>query len=226
MFARLRIVVPDRPGSLGAVASAIGAAGADVDMVDVLASEYGRATDDVRVRVSNGAHLERLVASLDALGGVTVTAVTAPVSPDTVQGELELIRTVVQSPSIQILADQAAGSLGMEWAATCRVTDPATSTVAASSVGGPAVGTVIEHPVRLGMLPKDHDLPHPRKSEDTSSAVALVPLRDGEWSMVLARGGVDFHSSEIHRLGELGKILGALMVIDVRLPSDTSVSAN
>ena len=39
---KLRLALPDRPGSLGAVASAIGFAGGDIRSLVVLKSEEGR----------------------------------------------------------------------------------------------------------------------------------------------------------------------------------------
>ena len=45
----LRLVVPDRPGILGAVATALGAAGIDIVSVDVLERGGGLAVDDIVV---------------------------------------------------------------------------------------------------------------------------------------------------------------------------------
>src|SRR5664279_589072 len=75
VLARLRISVPDRPGSLGRVTSAIGAAGGDIAKVDVLESESGRALDDVFVQVRDLAHLDRLSRTLQSLTGVTIHGV-------------------------------------------------------------------------------------------------------------------------------------------------------
>jgi len=44
---RLSISLPDRPGSLGLLASAIGAAGGDIRGLVVLKSEDGRGYDDI-----------------------------------------------------------------------------------------------------------------------------------------------------------------------------------
>src|SRR4051812_29652225 len=45
----LRLVVPDRPGILGAVATALGAAGIDIVSLDVLERAGGVAVDDIVV---------------------------------------------------------------------------------------------------------------------------------------------------------------------------------
>ena len=47
----LRLVVPDRPGILGAVATALGDAGIDIVSVDVLERGNGVAVDDIVVEL-------------------------------------------------------------------------------------------------------------------------------------------------------------------------------
>jgi len=48
---RLNVSLPDRPGSLGLLASAIGAAGGDIRGLVVLKSEDGRGYDEITVAV-------------------------------------------------------------------------------------------------------------------------------------------------------------------------------
>lgn len=72
---RLQVVLPDRPGSLGAVASAIGFAGGDIRGLVVMKSEDGRGYDDITVAVP-GSDPSDLVGVLTAIGGVEVLSVT------------------------------------------------------------------------------------------------------------------------------------------------------
>ena len=72
---RLQISLPDRPGSLGLLASAIGAAGADIRGLVVLKSEDGRGFDEVTVAVP-GTDPSDLVEVLGSIGGVEVISVT------------------------------------------------------------------------------------------------------------------------------------------------------
>ncbi len=73
---RLEISLPDRPGSLGLLASAIGAAGADIRGLTVLKSEGGRGYDEVTVAVP-GSDPTDLIEVLGAIGGVEVISVQA-----------------------------------------------------------------------------------------------------------------------------------------------------
>jgi hypothetical protein len=72
---RLQIVLPDQPGSLGAVASAIGFAGGDIRGLVVMKSEDGRGYDDITVAVP-GSDPSDLIEVLTAIGGVEVLSVT------------------------------------------------------------------------------------------------------------------------------------------------------
>ena len=71
---RLQITLPDRPGSLGAVASAIGFAGGDIRGLVVVKSGDGKGYDDITVAVP-GSDPTDLVQVLSAIGGVEVISV-------------------------------------------------------------------------------------------------------------------------------------------------------
>jgi ACT domain-containing protein len=73
---KLDISLPDRPGSLGLLASAIGAAGGDIRGLVVLKSENGRGFDEVTVAVP-GSDPTDLLEVLGSIGGVEVISVTA-----------------------------------------------------------------------------------------------------------------------------------------------------
>jgi len=73
---RLNVALPDRPGSLGLLASAIGAAGGDIRELVVLKSEGGRGFDDITVAVP-GADPTDLIELLNSIGGVEVISIDA-----------------------------------------------------------------------------------------------------------------------------------------------------
>jgi hypothetical protein len=72
---RLSVSLPDRPGALGLLASAIGAAGGDFRGLVVLKSEDGRGYDDITVAVP-GSDPTDLLNVLGAIGGVEVVSIT------------------------------------------------------------------------------------------------------------------------------------------------------
>ncbi len=71
---RLSIALPDRHGSLGLLASAIGSAGGDIRELVVLKSESGRGFDDITVAVP-GSDPKDLIDLLNSIGGVEVISI-------------------------------------------------------------------------------------------------------------------------------------------------------
>ena len=72
---RVQLSLPDRPGSLGAVASAIGFAGGYIRGLVVLRSENGKGVDDITIAVP-GSDPTDLLNVLGAIGGVEVISIT------------------------------------------------------------------------------------------------------------------------------------------------------
>jgi hypothetical protein len=68
----LRVSVPDRPGALGVMASAIGAAGGDITAVDVVEREASSAIDDVLIETTDAASAAAILSAVSALAGVVV----------------------------------------------------------------------------------------------------------------------------------------------------------
>ena len=68
---KLEVSLPDRPGSLGAMASAIGFAGGDIRGLQVINSENGRGFDEVTVAIP-GSDPTDLLNVLGQIGGVEV----------------------------------------------------------------------------------------------------------------------------------------------------------
>ena len=72
---QLTVAIPDRPGSLGLLASAIGAAGGDIRALAVVQSEDGKGYDDITVAIP-GSDATDLLNVLGAIGGVEVLSIT------------------------------------------------------------------------------------------------------------------------------------------------------
>ena len=70
----LKIALPDRPGSLGSVASAIGFAGGDIRKFTVVSNEGGKGIDDVVVAIPVTDPTD-LLNVLNQIGGVEVLSI-------------------------------------------------------------------------------------------------------------------------------------------------------
>src|SRR5665213_316265 len=74
MLYLLRVSVPDRPGALGALASAIGEAGGDITAVDVVERGLSAAVDDVLVETPDATSADTILAKLSALPAIVIEA--------------------------------------------------------------------------------------------------------------------------------------------------------
>ena len=72
----MQVSLPDRPGSLGTLASAIGSAGADIRGLEVLKTVDGVGYDQIIVAVP-GTDASDLVEILNSIGGVEVLSIEA-----------------------------------------------------------------------------------------------------------------------------------------------------
>jgi ACT domain len=70
----LRVSVPDRPGALGALATAIGEAGGDITAVDVVERGPTSAIDDVLVDTADAASASAILAKLESLPKIVIEA--------------------------------------------------------------------------------------------------------------------------------------------------------
>lgn len=202
MLARIRVSVPDRPGSLGRLATALGAAGADIAQVEVLEAEGGRALDDVHVNVRDLAHLDQLGTVLAAVPGVTVVGAQHPAPPTNGHAELELVAQVLARPerALQTLVDGAPGAIGGHWAAAVEYTEDGTARgVTAVSTRCPGPEAVpLDFPLRLAAL-----------SWPAVAGGALAPLVGTPLGLAVVRDtGPAFHRSELWRLEQVGRVVG------------------
>src|ERR671927_213592 len=72
----MRVRLPQRPGSFGRVASAIGETGAILGAIDLVRVEGGNVVRDVTVACADVGHGERVVEAIRALDGVSVDSVS------------------------------------------------------------------------------------------------------------------------------------------------------
>ena len=68
----LRVVLPDRPGSLGSVASALGAAQADINAVEIVEKGDGFVIDDFMLSLPAGHRPDTLVTAWRGQGPIAV----------------------------------------------------------------------------------------------------------------------------------------------------------
>ena len=73
----LRVVLPDRPGSLGAVATELGRVDADILAMEVVERGSGYAVDDIVVGLPSGRQPDALITAAERVAGVSDVDVVA-----------------------------------------------------------------------------------------------------------------------------------------------------
>lgn len=123
----LRIWLPDRPGSLGQVASIIGSAGADIVGLDVLESSEHVAVDEFALVVASDVNIEAITKSINDLDGFFVEEVrNVGAFPDPRTDALELAEAICNATSpaqcYKLITDHLLGEFICDWTALCSKT--------------------------------------------------------------------------------------------------------
>ncbi|MGW0805899.1 ACT domain-containing protein [Nonomuraea sp. NPDC002799] len=198
MLLRVRLALPDRPGSLAQVTKVLGAAGADITQVIVLDRGAGQAVDDITVFCPDSTPKEALVKSLQSVEDVTVVSIwTTREAPGTYP-ELEVLKyiTTAGDRALTTLIDSLPVLFSADWAATA-----AEQGVVYASWRAPQdLSLPSETPSRPTAMTLDGDL-----------HVIYAPLPPLALTLLLARSeGPAFHRIEVHRLTRILEIFLSL----------------
>ena len=205
----LRLVVPDRPGTLGAVATALGVAGIDIVSVDVLERGNGVAVDDIVVELPADRVADSLITAATAVPGVQVESLRPFAGPLDTHRELDLLEALAPAGegTAKVLAAELPRVFRSGWAVVLagggNGADPTllAASDAAPSLEGVAMPWLPLHsPV---LLPSDGDWV-PRRWQEMAVEMMAAPLDPDGTAVLLGRsGGPAFRRSELLRLAHL-----------------------
>lgn len=201
----LRVILPDRPGSLGAVATSLGAAGADITAVEIVERGPGHVIDDFMLSLPADARPDSLVTACAQLDDVEVMWVSVYPEHWGLHADVDLLEEMLAAPedAHALFAEAAPTVFHATWAL---VLDQATGAVTHRSPLAPDAGLDTARlgdlgAARAGALPADwyagwgeHEL-------------AVAPLPGGA-AIVLGRPGPEFRASEVARLRHLAQVAG------------------
>jgi hypothetical protein len=211
----LRLVVPDRPGILGAVATALGDAGIDIVSVDVLERGNGVAVDDVLVELPEGRLPDSLITAAQAVPGVQVESMRPFAGPLDTHRELDLLDALAhaaEGTAGKLLAAELPRVFHSGWAVVlaCDPRDGCAG-VAASEAAPGFEGLVLPWmPLTAPRLLPSEEEWLPRRWRDMAIEMMAAPFGPGH-AVVLGRsGGPAYRRSELLRLAHLTGIAGTV----------------
>jgi hypothetical protein len=188
----LRVELPNVPGSLGRLATAIGAAGGDIEAIEIVEKGLdGTDVDDVLLEMVEGAMPDSVVSACNAVEGVRVLWISRYLAGGGLFPDLEVVESLTQGPETALdqLVELLPVAFRCEWAARL--------------VRGPA-GVVVEHASEGA--PTDLDL-KPGSGLDRQvvgdDLVAIAPAGHKKVVVLGRRGGPEFLDSELARLAHL-----------------------
>jgi hypothetical protein len=202
MLLRLRISLPDRPGTLGRITRTLGAVGADVLQMTVLEREGGRALDEFTVAWAGGLpDDDRMTAGLETIQGVRVEAIWTTSEPPGAFPDLDVLGHVTANPqrAIVTLADAAPGIFSADWSAVARA--DATREIVHASWRAP---DPLDPPAFVPLRPRGF-------TAADGVHFAATPLGETGLVLLVARAvGPEFHRAEVLRLTLLTEVAMAI----------------
>lgn len=215
MLYLLRVLLPDRPGSLGAVATALGDTGADILGVDVVERAGGVAVDDLTVELPSGRPPDVLITAAEAVEDVQVESVRPHSGRLDTNRELELIEEITAAPErgLDLLAAGVPRIFRAGWALVVIREDGEARRLAESPASpetraGDLPWLPLAKPVVVD--PAVHWVPDPWRDLDTELAAA--PFGAEAQALVVGRpGGPAFRPSELARLAHLAGIVAMVL---------------
>ena len=211
----IRVQLPDIPGTLGAVATALGEIGADILSVDVVERGSGLAIDDLVVELPKGRLPDVLITAAESVTGVEVDAVRPYAGILDTHRELELVEEVAAQPDdgMAIFTEGVPKIVRAGWALVV-ASDANGAHRLAASTAAPGIQT-LSLPwmplARATVLDGDEDWV-PETWQELGTELAATPLGKPDRVLLVGRpGGPMFRAAEVARLAHLAGIVAVVL---------------
>jgi hypothetical protein len=188
----LRVELPDVPGSLGRLATAIGESGGDIEAIEIVEKRPdGTAVDDVLLETAPGAMPDSIVSACNEIEGVRVVWISRYAAGGNLFLDLEAVETLTEEPNeaLNQLVDVLPITFRADWAVRIHRAKGRTDGTDGAPDDLPFVE--IERPMRLEV------------EGDEENLYAGARIDGNEIVVIGRRGGPDFLDSELARLGHL-----------------------
>lgn len=204
----MRVRLPDRPGSLGAVATAMGTVGGDINAVEIVEKGEGYAVDDFIVDLPPGKLPESIVVACHNLSGVRVEWISRYPEGGGLQSDLEALERMTADPenAAEILVALCPVVFRSQWATLVQVSGDVLETVSCTTLA-----PTLDQPILRRFAP--FDVAHRIDLEDgwipgwADSTAVVTPLTHDRVIAIGRLGGPRFLDSEIARLHHLAALV-------------------
>lgn len=207
----LRLVVPDHPGMLGAVATELGTVGADIISVDIVERGRGYAVDDLVVELPAGRLADSLITAANQVPGVSVESIR-PYSDGALDPsrELDVVEAMADRPAeaIGTLATTLPRIFRAGWAVVLRRDGEALVVEAASAAAPEFDGVELPWlPLAKALVLDGEEAWVPSSWRNLGTELAAAPVGAAERAALVGRpGGPAFRVGELIRLAHLSGI--------------------
>ena len=196
----LRVELPDVPGSLGRVATAIGEAGGDIEAIEIVEKRHddGTAVDDVLLEMQSGSMPDSIVSACNALDGVQVLWINRYAAGGNLFLDLEAVEDLTADPekALDRVVDLMPDVFRADWAVRVHRLHGLTQRTAAAPAELPFVE--IEASSRIEV------------DGDEVNLYAGTRIDGNEIIVIGRRGGPAFVDAELARLGHLVSLAASL----------------
>jgi hypothetical protein len=211
----IRVQLPDAPGTLGAVASAIGLIGADILSVEVVERGTGTAVDDLVIELPADRLPDSLITAAESVDGVVVDTVRPYAGVLDTHRELELVETIAAEAEsgLELFAEGTPKLMRSGWAVIVVKDGDVIKPLASSSAAPESLPDELPWlplPKAVGLDAEDEWVP--QTWQDLGTELAASPLGNSNRAILVGRpGGPVFRASEVARLAHLAGIVAVVL---------------
>lgn len=202
----MRVSLPDRPGSLGSVASAVGGAGGDIRAIEIVDKRDGVVVDDFMIHIPPETFPDTIISACHGIPGVRVDWISRYPEGDGLVPDLVTLERMTAEPKAagHILTEASPAVFHTSWAVLITTApEPALVTGTQLAPEFTAEQLAALAPFDTVRLLDLDDGWLPGWGETT---LAMAPIRDHRAILVARQGGPDFLGSELARLKHLAAL--------------------
>ena len=196
----LRVELPDIPGSLGRLATAIGEAGGDIEAIEIVEKRHDThtAVDDVLLEMHGSAMPDSIVSACTQLDGVSVLWINRYAAGGNLFLDLEAVEELTTDPAkaLDRVVDLLPDTFRADWAARVHRLHGMGQRTSAS----PTDLSFVELSAASRIDVEDDDM----------NLYAGARIDGNEIVVIGRRGGPEFVDSEVARLGHLVSLAASL----------------